>query len=69
MSTPIAITSPKKLIEREKRIAAAKSSDPPSPTCSESKNFVQELLELTKLFREGALTNDEFKMAKKKLLS
>lgn len=65
---PLKITSPKKIKEREKRIADAKASQPPSPASSVVKNFVQELVELTQLFREGALTQEEFTRAKAKLL-
>lgn len=67
-SKALLITSPKKLEDREKRIANAKSSHPPSPASSAVKNFVQELVELTQLFREGALTEKEFTRAKAKLL-
>ncbi|MDA7838866.1 hypothetical protein N9A45_00865 [bacterium] len=66
---PLLITSPKKLEEREKRITNAKAAQPPSPASSMVKNFVQELVELTQLFREGALTEKEFTLAKTKLLS
>lgn len=65
---PLKITSPKKIQEREQRIADAKSCQPPSPPSSVVKNFVQELIELTQLFREGALTQEEFTRAKAKLL-
>ena len=65
------ITSPIHCSKQEahkRRIAMAKMPVPPSPASSDVRNFVQELAELTKLFREGFLTEQEFTRAKVKLL-
>jgi hypothetical protein len=66
------ITSPINCSKQEaqrRRIAMAKMPVPPSPASSDVRNFVQELAELTKLFREGFLTEQEFTRAKVKLLN
>lgn len=68
MNETLDINVPKKIHERKQRIASAKTPIPPSPSSSPVRNFVQELAELTKLFREKALTQDEFTLAKEKLL-
>lgn len=52
---------------KQARIADAKAPAPPSPLSS-SKDFVQELAELGKLFQEGLLSESEFKKAKARLL-
>ena len=67
-SDPISIKVLNKKKASEKRLAIAKSPIPPSPASSDARNFVQEILELTKLFREGHLTKEEFTRAKTKLL-
>lgn len=57
----------KKEVAKRARIASARAPAPPSPMSS-SKNLVQELAELSKLFRDGLLTETEFKKAKTQLL-
>lgn len=57
----------KKEVAKQARIASARAPAPPSPMSS-SKNLVQELAELSKLFRDGLLTEPEFKIAKSRLL-
>ena len=57
----------KKEVANKARIAAARAPAPPSPMCS-SKNLVQELAELGKLFKDGLLSEAEFKKAKKRLI-
>mgnify|MGYP000884373930 CR=1 FL=1 len=53
---------------REARIAAAKAPTPPSPASSGARNLVRELVELSKLYRDGDLTLKEFRLAKARLL-
>ena len=57
----------KKEVAKKARIAAARAPAPPSPMCS-SKNLVQELAELGKLFKDGLLSECEFKKAKSRLI-
>ena len=67
-TSPLQIKVVNKQKATEKRLALAKSPIPPSPASSDARNFVQEIVELTKLFRDGHLTNEEFTLAKTKLL-
>ena len=57
----------KKQVAKQARLASAKAPSPPSPMSS-SKNLVQELAELSKLFSDGLLSEDEFKKAKAQLI-
>lgn len=57
----------KKEVDSKARIAAARAPAPPSPMCS-NKNLVQELAELGKLFKDGLLSEVEFKKAKRRLI-
>lgn len=57
----------KKEVAKQARLASARAPAPPSPMSS-SKNLVQELAELSKLFSDGLLSEDEFKKAKSRLL-
>ncbi len=55
----------KKEAAKQARVAAARSPKPPSPG---GKNLVKELVELSKLFQEGLLTEIEYKTAKARLI-
>lgn len=57
----------KKENAKRARIALARAPAPPSPMSS-SKNLVQELAELSKLFKDGLLSEHEFKKAKSRLI-
>lgn len=58
----------KKESARQARLSSIKSPKPPSPGASSYGNLVKELAELSKLFRDGLLSETEFKMAKARLI-
>ena len=57
----------KKESARQARINAIRAPKPPSPEASRT-NLAQELAEISQLYREGLLSEDEFKAAKARLI-